>query len=222
MSLILFVLSQRNPEENENNKISREVFVDKIASYFTEMFLDKKEVLEVLKIGGHDEKSLIEWTEYYEIIKMLTASLRMARIHKYFCLTNDDPDIDFLQYIRKHWLARDESASLITNLDKPLMSNINPNLNNLSTNDWKKIFDQYDSDNVGSISATELQKLLYEKFKVFITIRQAEEYTYLINLQENHKIELEHGKKMEPILNVKLNQEIGLEHGENRTDINGK
>ncbi|XP_050435213.1 uncharacterized protein LOC126842328 [Adelges cooleyi] len=213
MRPILFVLSQRDPEGNENNKISREVFVDKIASYFTEMFLDKKEVLEVLKIGGHDEKSLIEWTEYHEIIKMLTASLRMARIHKYFCLTNDDPDIDILQYIRKHWLARDESASLITNLDKPLMSNINPNLNNLSTNDWKKIFDQYDSDNVGSISATELQKLLYEKFKVFITIRQAEEYTYLINLQENHKIELEHGKKTEPILNVKLNQEIGMEHG---------
>ncbi|XP_050435003.1 uncharacterized protein LOC126842160 [Adelges cooleyi] len=207
MRPMIFVLSQRE-EKNKNNKMSTNVFVDIIASYFTELFLDKKEVLEVLKIVGHDEKSSIEWTEYHEIIKMLTPSLLMARIHKDFCLNNGDPNVDFLQYIRKHWLFRDESASLITNLDNPLMSNINPNLNNLSTKEWKMILNKYDSDNVGSISATKLQKLLYEQFNVFITIRQAEEYIYLIHLQENHEIALEHGEKMKPI----INHEIGLEH----------
>ncbi|XP_050434221.1 uncharacterized protein LOC126841669 [Adelges cooleyi] len=97
--------------------------------------------------------------------------------------------------------------------------NINPNLNSLTTEEWKEMFYKYDTDNSGSISATELQKLLYKEFKVFITVRHAEIYSYLINFKKNHTIGLEQVKKMKPIIFV-LSQRKSEDDNENLIENN--
>ncbi|XP_050435212.1 uncharacterized protein LOC126842327 [Adelges cooleyi] len=192
--IILSLREDRKEDENsiENYNLSREVFVEKIASYFTELFLYKREVLEVLKVVVHNRYTLpIESKEYLKIINMLTASLRMTRIHKDY-KSNGDPNVDFLQYISEHWMAKDNFSCSIPNLEYRHIININPNLNNMSPNKWKKIFNQYKSDNDGLISEMQLQKLLYEEFHVFLTIRNAMNFDLVtlgivVNVAENEE-----------------------------------
>ncbi|XP_050444074.1 uncharacterized protein LOC126847736 [Adelges cooleyi] len=84
MEPIIYILSQRKIEENEsfikNNKILTEDFVNIIEKKFPVMW-NKNEVLEVLKVVGHDEKLPIELTVYHELLRMLPASERMALIY---------------------------------------------------------------------------------------------------------------------------------------------
>ncbi|XP_050429256.1 uncharacterized protein LOC126838675 isoform X2 [Adelges cooleyi] len=70
-------------------------------------------------------------------------------------------------------------------VDGASMVYINPNLDQLTDKEWKTIFNEYDSDRDGFISSTELQKLVFDKFKGFVTVHQAELYIYLINNKNN-------------------------------------
>ncbi|XP_050437775.1 uncharacterized protein LOC126843985 isoform X2 [Adelges cooleyi] len=92
----------------------------------------------------------------------------------------------------------------------PHVVNINPNLKKLTNKEWKAIFDKYDIEKKGSISATILQKLLYNEFKVFITIRHAQCYTNEINDHKSSEIGWKVVKKMKPIITV-LSQRESLE-----------
>ncbi|XP_050427368.1 uncharacterized protein LOC126837494 [Adelges cooleyi] len=117
MKPIITVLSQRESLEEYTNLIksentSCENFVVTIRSKFEEVFENENEVLEVLKVVGHDEKLPINSADYHEILKMLTASLRMARIYWLYAFTNGANhngilNYDFLKYIRRHKLYRD-------------------------------------------------------------------------------------------------------------------
>ncbi|XP_050431277.1 uncharacterized protein LOC126839886 isoform X2 [Adelges cooleyi] len=105
----------KNLITNENT--SCENFVVTMTSKFKHVFWYENEVLEVLKIVGHDEKLPIPSTTYHEILKMLPASLRMALIFWDYNLSYGRSDDGlhvhgFLHYIRIHWRFREIPGSL--------------------------------------------------------------------------------------------------------------
>ncbi|XP_050428993.1 uncharacterized protein LOC126838535 [Adelges cooleyi] len=79
-------------------------------------------------------------------------------------------------------------------------STVDINLDELTTNQWQKIFEKYDTNNIGSISSKELQKLIFEVFHGFLTVRHAELYVELINLKQSREIGLKQLEKMKPII----------------------
>lgn len=50
---------------------------------------------------------------------------------------------------------------------------------------WEQMFNNYDNGEKGFLSPEELQKLIYEEFRGFITIRNLKTYLHLINLKSN-------------------------------------
>ncbi|XP_050428991.1 uncharacterized protein LOC126838534 [Adelges cooleyi] len=103
---MIFVLSQReNIEKDEQvDSISSETFINEIMEKFKNLFNDKEEVLEVLKLFDQNENSPIERAMYEEILQMLTASKRMLRIHGSFCLMDEDHNGVFDADELKAWM----------------------------------------------------------------------------------------------------------------------
>ncbi|XP_050429086.1 uncharacterized protein LOC126838594 isoform X2 [Adelges cooleyi] len=91
----------------------------------------------------------------------------------------------------------------------------NPKLDNMQTNlQWEQMFNNYDNGEKGFLSPEELQKLIYEEFRGFITIRNLKTYLHLINLKKR-EIRVEHLIKMSPIIAVVSKKKDNSEREEN-------
>ncbi|XP_050441454.1 calcium-dependent protein kinase 4-like [Adelges cooleyi] len=87
---------------------------------------------------------------------------------------------------------------------------VNSTLNSIETNskaddvngEWQEKFSKYDTDKNGLISATELQKLLFNESIGFVTIKQATNYIPLLDRGGKGQIRFDHLKKIEPIMAI--------------------
>ncbi|XP_050425529.1 uncharacterized protein LOC126836334 [Adelges cooleyi] len=71
-----------------------------------------------------------------------------------------------------------------------------------STVEWREIFKRNDSNSDGLIDAVELQKIIFQDFKGFITVRLADIYISFINLNGSNKIGFEQFKRMAPLFEI--------------------
>ncbi|XP_050429087.1 uncharacterized protein LOC126838595 [Adelges cooleyi] len=107
----------------------------------------------------------------------------------------------------KNGLAEDEASSGT--------AFSNPKLDNMQTVQWEEMFKKYDTKGKGSISPEELQKLIYDEFKGFITIRHLETYIKILDLKKQFKINAERLEKMKQIIAVVSKKENRSEKDKN-------
>ncbi|XP_050425530.1 uncharacterized protein LOC126836335 [Adelges cooleyi] len=86
-----------------------------------------------------------------------------------------------------------------------------------STDKWRENLEKHHDNGDGLIDAVELQKLIFQKCKGFVTVRLADIYIPFINLNGSNQITFAEFERMAPLINVLSERE----KSEANDDVNG-